>query len=150
MNQKSTAPSPKGGPLTWWPLGLAGLAGAIMIYAAIPPALPDAQELLGKWLRQGGQYTLEIRSISPSGLADVGYFNPQPINVSKASISTAENRLKLDVELQDEGYPGSSYALFYDPESGRLVGRYIQAQGNQTFEVSFSRQTETEEKQPPP
>ena len=146
MNQESAAPSPKRGPLDWWPLGLAGLAGAIMIYAAIPSALPDAQELLGKWLRQDGQYRLEIRSISPSGQADVGYFNPEPINVSQASISTAEKGLRLDVELQDEGYPGSSYSLFYDPKSGRLVGQYFQAQGNQKFGVSFSRQAKAEEK----
>ena len=43
------------------------------------------------------------------------------------------------IELQDVGYPGSTYNLMYRPQQDILAGFYFQAAVKQTFEVVFSR-----------
>jgi hypothetical protein len=83
---------------------------------------------------------IEIREVDTHGKAEAGYFNPRPINVSRAEISDDGTALKLFVELWDENYPGSTYTLSYDAEQDILYGIYYQAQMGQHFEVLFSRQ----------
>lgn len=102
-------------------------------------AKPDSQKLLGKWVRPDGGYVIEIRSVDAYGVAEVAYFNPQPINVSKAEISDDGTALKLFVELWDTNYPGSTYTLTYDADRDVLFGIYYQAQMGQKFEVMFTR-----------
>jgi hypothetical protein len=46
----------------------------------------------------------------------------------------------LFVELDDVGYPGSTYNLGYDAASGQLKGRYYQAVQRQQYDVVFVRQ----------
>ncbi len=70
---------------------------------------------------------------------DAGYFNPRPINVSRAEASAEGNAVKLFIELQAAGYPGSTYELIYDPGNDALVGIYFQAAMQQRFEVVFVR-----------
>jgi hypothetical protein len=80
-----------------------------------------------------------IRSIGANGRLDAGYFNPKSINVSLAEVSRGENAVRVFVELQDVGYPGSSYTLTYDPQRDLMSGTYFQAALNQTFDVIFVR-----------
>jgi hypothetical protein len=43
------------------------------------------------------------------------------------------------MELQGQGYPGSTYTLKYNPEYDAMVGIYFQAVIQQPFEVIFQR-----------
>jgi hypothetical protein len=90
-------------------------------------------------MREDGGYVLEIRTISADGKADASYFNPRPINVSRAEAFREGGALTLFVELQAPNYPGSTYRLVYDPARDVLVGTYFQALQKQTFDVSFVR-----------
>ena len=99
----------------------------------------DFQMLVGKWVRPDGGYVIAVRSVDPDGRADAAYFNPRPIHVSRAEASLKGKALRLFIELQAVGYPGSTYELTYDPESDALVGIYFQAAMQQRFEVVFFR-----------
>ncbi|HOX00770.1 MAG TPA: hypothetical protein P5555_04965 [Candidatus Paceibacterota bacterium] len=108
--------------------------------ASIPPdPRPLFAKLVGRWVRPDGGYILEIRRVEPQGRVDAGYFNPRPIRIARAEASVAGPTAKLFIELQDEGYPGCTYRLAYDPVSDMLAGEYLQAAMQQTFEVVFSR-----------
>lgn len=101
-----------------------------------------AKRLVGRWQRYEDPYVLEIRSVKPEGKLDVGYFNPRPINVSKAEYSTTDGKLFVFVELRDTNYPGATYKLSYDSASDRLSGFYHQPISDQTYEIFFVRQQE--------
>jgi len=88
---------------------------------------------------RGDLNKLEIRSIRANGKMDAGYFNPRPINVSSAEASHRGNEVEVFIELQDVGYPGSTYTLTYDPQRDALSGTYFQAALEQSFEVIFVR-----------
>lgn len=98
---------------------------------------PELAKLAGKWQRPDGGYILEIKSIDPSGKLEAGYFNPNPINVSRASAWREQGVTRVVVELRDVNYPGSTYNLKYDPQSDQLFGQYFQAALQQTFDVTF-------------
>jgi hypothetical protein len=104
-----------------------------------PEAKAGFDILKGRWRRPDGGYVLEIRKIDGSGKMDAGYFNPRPINVSRAEASREGETAKVFIELRDINYPGSTYALTYDPESDHLNGTYFQAALQQSFEVIFVR-----------
>lgn len=95
--------------------------------------------LVGRWLRPDGGYIIEISKIRANGRLDARYLNPRPINVSVAEASHRGDELKLFIELQDVGYPGSTYTLTYDPQRDLLAGTYFQAALQQPFEVVFVR-----------
>lgn len=99
----------------------------------------DFQTIVGRWMRPDGGYIISVRSVDPDGLVDAGYFNPRPINVSRAEASAEGNTVKLFIELQAAGYPGSTYELIYDPGNDALVGVYFQAAMQQRFQVVFVR-----------
>ena len=109
----------------------AGTAGAV--------ELPGFTSIIGEWSRTDGGYVLHVRSIRPDGSVDAGYFNPKEINIAEANVSEWKGMGKLFIKLQDEGYPGSTYTLYYYPEKDALAGFYYQAAMNQTFEVVFIR-----------
>jgi hypothetical protein len=69
----------------------------------------------------------------------VGYFNPAKINVAAASVSYWKGLVKLFINLQDKGYPGSTYTLYYYAEKDVMVGFYYQVVMKQTYEVVFTR-----------
>ncbi len=100
---------------------------------------PDLAKLVGKWERPDGGYVLEIRSVDSSGKADVAYYNPNPINVSRAAVWREKGASKIVVELRDAGYPGCTYNLEHNPQSDQLFGQYFQAAQQATYEVVFSR-----------
>jgi len=47
--------------------------------------------------------------------------------------------IKLFIELQDVGYPGSTYTLIYNPQKDMMFGLYYQAAMEQNFDVVFVR-----------
>lgn len=95
--------------------------------------------LEGRWLRPDGGYIIQIRSVDPGGKMEAGYFNPRPINVSKAQATKESGKIKVFVELSDVGYPGSTYNLAYDPKDDVLRGAYYQAAAKQSFDIYFTR-----------
>jgi hypothetical protein len=95
--------------------------------------------LAGRWFRLDGGYVLEIRSVDAAGKMDASYLNPRPINVAQAQATRDGSTLKVFVELQAHGYPGSTYTLTYDPTGDQLCGVYYQAVLQQRFDVCFVR-----------
>jgi len=96
--------------------------------------------LIGRWLRPDGGYIIEIRKIGADGWMEAAYLNPRPINVARAEASWKKGKQEVFIELQDTGYPGSTYTLDYQPDQDVLTGIYFQAALKQTFEVVFVRQ----------
>jgi hypothetical protein len=99
----------------------------------------DFTPLIGRWQRTDGGYIIEVRSIEADGKMATGYFNPRPIHVSRAQVSTYKDYLKVEVELRDRGYPGSTYTLIYDSDRDTLIGHYFHAASGQNFDVVFVR-----------
>jgi uncharacterized protein (DUF2147 family) len=105
----------------------------------VDKAKPDFDKLKGRWLRPDGGYILSVKDVDPGGKMDAAYYNPRPINVSKAQAAREGATLKVFIELRDAGYPGSTYTLIYDPKTDRLGGVYYQAAVGQRFDVMFVR-----------
>jgi hypothetical protein len=99
----------------------------------------DVESLPGYWGRTDAAYFLELKDFSMDGTLKAAYFNPRPINVSRAEWKRKDGKIGLFVELRDINYPGSSYSLTYDPRSDRLSGSYYQAVQKETFPVEFVR-----------
>ena len=99
----------------------------------------DFRKLIGRWLRPDGGYVIDIRKIDADGKVDAGYYNPKPINVSRAEVVGVDSGIKLFIELQDVGYPGSTYTLIYNPHKDMMFGLYYQAAMGQNFDVMFVR-----------
>ena len=100
---------------------------------------PDFRVLIGEWIRPDGGYVIQVWGVNPDGSVDAGYFNPNDINVAKANVSKWKGLIKLFIKLQDKGYPGSTYTLYYYAEKDALAGYYYQAVMEQTFKVFFLR-----------
>jgi hypothetical protein len=108
--------------------------------ANIASAQPiDFKVIAGQWGRIDGSYTLSVQDVMSDGKVNVSYFNPGRIRVAESRVSTKDGRVKLFVKLQDEGYPGCTYTLFYYPEQDVLAGVYFQAAVSRTYEVIFVR-----------
>ena len=99
----------------------------------------DFSALIGEWIRLDGGYVIQVREVKTDGSVNVGYFNPKEINIAEAKVSEWKGLNKLFIKLQDEGYPGSTYTLYYYAEKDALAGFYYQAAMQQTFEVVFTR-----------
>ena len=99
----------------------------------------DFDRLVGSWVRPDGGYVIEIRKIHPDGKVDAAYFNPSPIHVSRSTVSEKNGIIELFLELQGQGYPGSTYTLRYNPVYDAMVGIYFQAVIQQPFDVIFQR-----------
>ncbi|MEI8233145.1 MAG: hypothetical protein WCH57_00495 [Verrucomicrobiota bacterium] len=102
-------------------------------------ANPVFAKLQGKWMRSDGDYTIEIKSVGPSGAMDAGYFNPQPIHVAKAQATQEGGVAKVFIELRDVNYPGSSYTLLYAAANDQLKGTYFQAVSQESYDIYFER-----------
>jgi hypothetical protein len=103
------------------------------------PADARFARLLGEWRRSDGDYLLHVRRVGTNGVAGVGYFNPAPIHVAVATAASVDGLLKLYVELQDRGYPGSKYQLSLKAGDETLKGTYFQAATKESFDVAFTR-----------
>ncbi len=101
---------------------------------------PDYSIIAGTWQRTDGNYLIKVSDVHKDGRATVEYFNPRPIHVAEAAISTEEKGfIKLFVKLQDKNYEGSTYTLYYYTEKDALAGFYYQATMDKTYKVIFSR-----------
>ncbi len=100
---------------------------------------PNFGVLVGSWVRTDGGYVIRVGDIKANGQVAAEYFNPRSIHVAEAIASMQKKLVKLFVRLQDTGYPGSTYKLYYYAEKDALVGFYYQATMNKTFEVIFLR-----------
>jgi hypothetical protein len=98
---------------------------------------PEFAELIGRWVRTDGGYTIVIKSVDPNGKIDATYANP--INISRAEASVEGSSLRIFIELRGAGYPGSTYTLTHVPTGDRLTGEYFQAAIRQKFDVIFLR-----------
>jgi hypothetical protein len=99
----------------------------------------DFSPLVGKWRRPDGGYVIEISAVDASGAVTARYLNPRPIHVARAEAAVAGQALRLDLELQDVGYPGATYALVFNRNKEVLVGFYHQPAAGQMFDVMFVR-----------
>lgn len=123
------------------------LLTTLLTFAALFPASktavssikPDFKVIEGEWVRPDGGYIVHVWDVKSDGSVNVGYFNPNKINISKARVSLWKGLVKLFIKLQDKGYPGSTYTLYYYTEKDVLAGFYYQAAIGQTYEVVFIR-----------
>jgi hypothetical protein len=120
-------------------LTLVVLTALVLLLSIDAASAADYRPLIGRWQRTDGGYVIEIRRVATDGAMQAAYFNPRPINVSRAKASAFKDHLKVEVELRDTGYPGSSYTLLYDPDKDALLGIYYQAVQKQNFDVIFVR-----------
>jgi uncharacterized protein (DUF2147 family) len=97
------------------------------------------QLLEGKWVRPDGGYVLQLRNVESSGELKASYYNPKSINVGTSNWKVDDKNLTVFIELRDINYQGSTYTLKYDPDSGRLKGKYFQAPTGRTYDVEFVR-----------
>jgi hypothetical protein len=105
-----------------------------------PPArAADFEKLKGRWLRQDGDYVLEIQHVAQSGKTEAAYFNPRPIHVARAEAAAKAGSIEVFVELRDAGYPGCTYRLTYRPGRDQLEGTYYQAAEGANYDVVFDR-----------
>jgi hypothetical protein len=119
------------------------MPGTSLVEAGQPTAQPsrqaELQSLAGRWVRLEGGYVLALGEVTKEGSVKAAYFNPRPINVSRAEVRRVAGALTLVVELRDVNYPGSTYTLQYDPASDRLKGTYFQAVEKQAYVIEFVR-----------
>ena len=120
-------------------MAIVALTALTLMVAAASAWAVDYRPLVGRWQRTDGGYVIEIQRVATDGAMAAAYFNPRPINVSRAKASEFKDHLKVEVELRDTGYPGSSYTLLYDPDKDALLGIYYQAVQKQNFDVIFVR-----------
>jgi hypothetical protein len=106
---------------------------------AFAQAQPNFMALKGRWFRTDGSYIIEIKSIDPAGQLQAAYYNPNPINVSRAEATRQGTAVLVFIELRAPGYPGSTYTLIHDIKNDELKGLYHQAVLKQNFEVVFVR-----------
>ncbi len=95
--------------------------------------------IAGEWKRIDGGYVVKVKDVKADGQAVVSYFNPKPIHVAEATISTEQSLIKLFIKFQDKNYEGSTYRLYYYAQKDALVGFYYQAAMDRTYEVIFLR-----------
>ena len=97
--------------------------------------------LRGRWLRPNGGYIIDVRDAPAGGHLEATYFNPRPINVSRAEWHRHNDELHVFVELRDANYPGATYSLRYLPAIDQLAGNYFQPLSQQTIQVNFVRES---------
>ena len=98
-----------------------------LAFPVITAHAQDYSVLNGEWVRSDGGYLLRVGNAKADGSVDAAYFNPNPIKVAEAGVSMWKGLKKLFVKLQDKGYPGSTYTLYYFEEKDALAGFYFQA-----------------------
>jgi len=117
-----------------------GLAcGFLLSPLALAQAQPDFMALKGRWARTDGGYVIEIKGVDPGGQMQAAYYNPNPINVSRAQAARSGAAVTVFIELRGPGYPGSTYTLIHDPKNDQLKGIYHHAGLQKNFDVVFVR-----------
>jgi len=105
-----------------------------------PLSVTEQYDILkGEWQRTDGNYSLKLSNIQKDGQVQAEYFNPKPIHIGEAAVSTQKELIRLFLKFQDQNYEGSTYTLYYYAEKDALAGFYYQAVLNRTYEVVFLR-----------
>ena len=97
-----------------------------------------AEKLTGKWIRDDGDYTLDIESVNENGTLNASYFNPKPIELGRTEWMMYKNKLHVLVELKGP-YVLSKCQLVYDAESKKLNGTFFQAVEQETYPIFFNK-----------
>ena len=118
---------------------LGAILSVIILFSASGHAADKFNIMIGEWQRADGNYLIKVSDILADGQAKAEYFNPSPIRVAKAAVSTQKGFIKLFIKFQDKGYEGSTYTLYYYADKDSLVGYYYQAAMKRTYEVYFNR-----------
>ena len=113
-------------------------ASAFLVHSQ--SAETDYQKIIGRWVRSDGGYVLDLKKVRFDESIEVAYFNPNPINVSRAEAKSQDGEIYIYIELRDVGYPGSNYKLIYKSEIDSLIGIYHHAGIKQDFEVLFGKE----------
>lgn len=108
-------------------------------HSATPAAAVDFSALVGQWVGGDGNARLAIHRVAADGAVDASYHNPRPVRIARAEASAAGGILRLYVELDHAGAPGSTYQLAFDPQRDRLAGSFLHAAIGQRLEVSLQR-----------
>jgi hypothetical protein len=101
----------------------------------------ESPSIEGRWVRPDGGYILTVELREGDAPPEVAYYNPRPIQIANARLTQRGSSLRLFVEMQDRGYPGSYYDLSYDSDSDRLHGIYYQAMQKREYHVVFVRES---------
>jgi len=98
----------------------------------------DSKVAIGNWKRTGGGYRLLISEVE--GGIRVDYESPSQgnVRVSQSKMSIKDNKIKIEVTLNDVNYPGSNYDLVYYDNNDTIGGKYTYPQG--TLYVTFIRE----------
>jgi hypothetical protein len=120
-------------------LAIALACGFLPSLPAFAQAQADFMALKGRWVRTDGGYVIEVRNVDAGGRLQAAYYNPNPVNVSRAEAARSGAAVTVFIELRAPGYPGSTYTLIHDPKSDLLKGVYHHAGLQQNFEVIFVR-----------
>ena len=107
----------------------------------LAPNQTSDQLLRGRWVRTDGGYVIELANARLDGRLEASYFNPRPVNVSRAEWHRSNDGLHIFVELRQANYPGATYNLRYLPGTDQLAGDYFQPLYQQTFRVHFFRKS---------
>jgi len=99
----------------------------------------DPNDLLGKWMRTDGNYTIEISSLTRDGNMKAKYLNPSPIHCDKTTYADTDGTLSVHLLLNDKNYPNCTYDLQFMKEKNILFGKYFQATSGQSYEVIFQK-----------
>jgi hypothetical protein len=121
------------------PAGPPSVNGPPAASANTTPSEAQRRRLTGRWQRTDANYVLEIRAVADDGHIDAAYLNPRPIHVAQARATVTDGMTLVLVELRDRLYPGSYYALGYEPRHDRLVGVFNHLGLHQQFDVIFTR-----------
>jgi hypothetical protein len=121
-------------------LSVVVIAGIFSPAEATSALSPDMLAVQGHWVRSDAPYVIKLSHEQDGGLQAI-YFNPRPINVGKTETTVQDGGLQILIELQDTNYPGSTYVLIYDRSQDVLQGIYFHPASQQSYEVSFVRQS---------
>ena len=113
-------------------------ASASIVHSQSPET--DYQKIIGRWVRSDGGYVLDLKKVRFDESIEAAYFNPDPINVSRAEAKSQDGEIYIYIELRDVGYPGSNYKLMYKPKIDSLIGINHHAGIKQDFEVLFTKE----------
>ncbi|RLB73436.1 MAG: hypothetical protein DRH03_03215 [Deltaproteobacteria bacterium] len=83
-------------------------------------AKPDYSIVAGTWQRTDGNYLIKVSDVHKGSRPTVEYFNPIPVHVAEAMISTQKEYIKLFIKLQDKNYEGSTCTMCYRCAEGDI------------------------------
>jgi hypothetical protein len=100
---------------------------------------PGFEVLKGHWRALEGGNVIDVKNISPTGIMEVYFFNPDSVRVNKAQAARDGTETKVLIELRNPGSFCCTYDMTYDPSSGQLKGVYWLKANFRSTDVVFIR-----------